>query len=429
MTVSVDGVTEGLTGTDSSVTVRRVDMLDGNVSKLVEVSGTVSTKALPRTSRVRPQVDVSSTLRCNGNNVGHEVGEDQVEVVRSLAETLRVLVRQAGEGNRGTLVIVVLVAVVVRPLTSTGSVSVEEGGVLVCPDQVNDRVRKTEVLRDRGTGDRNLVDRLDLLDEDITGGITHLKTLVVVNHNIVSIQFGIDETNILVEVDSSSIGDEDITNNSTIINNNKNLPVTERELDVDIVVGESSDRESKTSVLTKPEGKDDRVESTISLNIVSDGTCGSRYTIERSDISNHILVSNVLGGSDTKLLVEVKPVRIELLEEKLVKLDLAGINDVVHKLASPADLTDRRADKGEAGTEPHSGDVISGTVENVGHTRVVEINSTLGTEGQGNVREPVTLGNSSDELGNSVGSTIEEGLHLGESRHIGECDLGHSGAT
>lgn len=141
-----------------------------------------------------------------GDGVGEVPRVDEGEVVRSVSETDRVLIEERGEGDRvrrreegrdetsvtedrgesGVVGLVVTISAGELGLERvvTGLEGEDDKGVREANVEAGAR---GEILEGDG------LSLLDLVDEDIARGITHLDTLIVVDNSVVSIGLNIGE--------------------------------------------------------------------------------------------------------------------------------------------------------------------------------------------------------------------------------------------
>lgn len=179
---------------------------------------------------------------------------------------------------------------------------------------------------------------LNLVDQDIARGITHLDTLVIVDDGVVSERLNVVEVGMF----TSSLGDESrrrsrivvldnianvygaIANTKTGVNHNELFPVTEVVGDLNVIEREGGNGERNARVLTEEEGKRAAEVAT------SDSGSGADGEGERADHTNHVQVPLTLAAGATPFKVVVEPVGIEFLNDEIVELNLNVADEVVH---------------------------------------------------------------------------------------------------
>ena len=196
-----------------------------------------------------------------GGIPGLDVG---VVVGTHLVETLGVLVDQGGvlDGVGGFILglegagcqKLKLAGGVVRPLTGGGAIADGEVEGL-------DGVRETDIVAGLRVGARGVGGNggsLDLLDEDIASGASHLLTLIVGHNGVVS-----PDADILKIGGSGNVGEVVDGGFATGgggdggVDSHQIIPVAEGELDAHIIVGESGGGEGDTGVAGEEEGEGD----------------------------------------------------------------------------------------------------------------------------------------------------------------------------
>lgn len=364
-------------------------MGDRHVGKLVVPGGTRSGRRRPGLGGVR--VHVNGLLL--GDGIRKEVGMNKTEVVRVAGESHSVFVHEGGvrdgvttsrrdstpNGNvgRGT---------VVRPVTTTHSSLADERVVLGRPEHGDDGVRVSEIEGRLGRHvlEGGVLSALNLVNKDITRGITHLETLIIMNNSVVSMGVCIRQRNITT-TDSGNIrgagGNLGGSTSVTGVDDDKLLPVTKNVVDSDIVEGKGSDWKRNTGILTEPEGKD-----TCEVATGSAFNTSLAITGHLGNSTNHVSVADSLGSINTEVVVEVKPEVIELLNDELIERDVDSGEEVMHEVVGPTNtsIISERGGRigslvednlGDTATEPDMHHVISRTVKDR-RCRVAEVNST-----------------------------------------------------
>lgn len=402
---------------------------DANVSELTVVSRTSRAKRVPRLQGIRPGV-VASLIR---DGVHQKIRVNQREVVRALSQTSGVLVDQRGEGNRvrGGLSVSVNTSgrqsSVVTPLATTRARGqVVQRRVLSSEAEENNRVRQTNVEGGRGRDilEGSGLSALDLVNQNIARGVTHLNTLVVVNNSVVSERLRVNHargrgsrSTALVDNNIVDSGVREFTER-TVGNDDQLLPSAEGVVDLNVVERQSRNRQSNTRVLAEPERKRDREVATRTERSTSNNRVN-----HAADVTDHVLVANALGTRLAELVVHVKPETVELLHSQLVKGNGNLVEDVVHKVASPSQRSgvvniSNETNLGDTTAEPNAHDVVTRSVDRSTHITLTEVNRASVAKRNRDVREPVTLLNSGDEPRNRVGTTVQVTLELGESCEV-----------
>jgi len=422
--------------------------VEGDVVKLVEVGGTSGLESGPRLEGVVPHMKVATGLSRDRNGTVLAVEEERVDegkVVGALVEALGGLVLESSGRDRVDAGVVGL-GRVVGPLTTASTAKLTDRDVLDSPDKSDNRVSMTHLvvalLSEKTVEVVAGTNALDLVNEDVTRGIPNLQALVVVDNGSMHKQSRVnkcnrgsktagggtvgDNTNVVTDGRDGSSG--------TPIEHNKIRPRTEVKVDDNSVLRDGSHAKSDTSILTKVEREDERVVATVTENGRRSGSRCHSGGRERRHVSNHVLVGNVPGLGDTEIGVEIEPVRVHLLDSEAVKVERDLLHKVVHKLASPPDR--RRGIKTagivevearEAAPEPDRHKVIGRALKLVATLSGTEIGVGAGVAHlDGEVREPVGLGDTTNKLGNSMGTTIHKRLQLGEGCEIGVRDRGLS---
>lgn len=410
-----------------SVLIKTLGGLDGRVGGIVGerdvrelriVGGGRGASRVPGLEGIRIDV-VTGVL---GDRIGEIPRVGQREIVGRIGETNGVLIKQRSEGDgvgrgdaegdgedagEGG---------VVGPLNTVDTgVLLGEGGVLGLVGEDHDRVRETKI-ESRATGGDVLegchLGLLDLVDQDITRGITHLDALVVVDDRIVGIGLDIDESGGLVVLRdtinvSAHIGSGDTTGGSGV-DDDELGPVAEVIGDLNIVERQRRDGKGNSRVFTKEEWEGERQSGTTDRGTRANG--GGVI----AGHTNHVQVTLTLLADATPLKVVIEPIVIILLDLEVVEFDLNVANQVVHQIVNPTDGRSRlginrvlEADRGEASAQKGGKDIITLTRQGKACFASTELSGDSNVaEGDWNVRKPVRLLDGRDEPGNAMGATI-----------------------
>ena len=265
------------------------------------------------------------------------------------------------------------------------------------------------------------------MNEDITGSITHLDTLIVVDDGVVGKGLNTSQMRRLSingePVNILNDGVNGDSGNCSRIDHDQFLPVSEVVSDLDIVEREGSHWEGNTRILTKEEGEGDRQKST------ADREAWTDWAGIRAEHTDHVLVTDTFGSTDTELIVVIEPVVVELLDLEVVELDLDVTNEVVHQVVYPsnASVSSRysafEADSRELGSQKHGKDVISLARKGKRSFARSEVGARANVaEGDWDMGEPIGLLNASYEPSDGIGATIEKTFKLTKSGKVDKCN-------
>lgn len=361
-------------------------------------------------------------------------------IIRAIADTGSRLVHKLGSLKRVKTGIGGLGGVV-GPFAGSGAV----------PDGVeiaNDGVRDTDINRDESVElrkiDGRLIDLLNLLDDHITGILTHLDTLVIVHNGVVAPSLDIGDGGSVRAVNEGEGGVVAHLNNivesgrvgaNTHVQDEKILPPAETVVDLDVVERKGRDGKSQTRVLGIEEG-DGKIEEFAG----AEGVAGRHGVNHGGNVSDHVPVTDALGSIDVELGVKVEPVAVKLVDNQIIEGDVDLFNKIVHEVSGPADggisvdgtTSIGRTDSNERKTDAKPGveDVIAGTIHGRGEF-VTETGKTRNvSENNGEEREPISLFDGTHEIGDRRATTIKVRLQVGEGRQIYETgSSSYSGTT
>ena len=252
---------ETLSGVDSRL---RGVVADGHVGELAHVGRGRGADGIPRLEGVRVKV-VTSAL---GDGIGKVPCVSKSKVVRVVGETHAVLIEQVSErdrvgtGGRGqnhlrqSGVVGLLMTVLTRELSLESNIPGLVG-------EAHNSVGHADVkARARGNVlEGSILSLLNLVNQDIARGITHLDTLVVVDHSVVSVGLNaIQLRRQIVLSNTGNVGGERANvvraanQRSSGVNHHQLGKVAEVISDLHVIEGQSSNGQSDTRVLAKEEG-------------------------------------------------------------------------------------------------------------------------------------------------------------------------------
>ena len=394
--------------------------LDTDVGQFAKVGGAVGVD-IQQVQGVGIQV-VAGLL---GDGGGTVPGLDEREVVdRHVRETLGVLVvdRHLGQGIRGSRG--------VERHTSgggdsrggrvVGPVSLV-GGVLESKEQGLDRVGEVDVDAGgvAGAVNRLRVVGLDLLDEQIAGGLAHQLALVVGHQSVLGPDLDVRQGDVRVgQIRLGGIGG-DTTRASTardgsdIVDDQQVGPVAKVKAQLHLVVRQRGGGEGNTSVAGVAVGEGQHQGGGRDGQTIVGGTDGIGVVVQQRDVANHVLVADTLGRGDGEGRPEVQEVVIETHLDEVVKGDGGLLQQVMHQVAGPTNAgvgTETRGggidgDRGEGHAQPVEQEVITSTGD-VG----IPLHTKLGglVEGQrgGDNREPGRFGHTANKVRDGFSTAI-----------------------
>ncbi len=352
-------------------------------------------------------------------------GLDEGEVVDGhVRETLGVLVvdRDVGQGVRGGSGVERYTGCggdgrggrVVGPLSLVG-------GVLESKEQGLDGVREVDVDAGRVAGavNRLRVVGLDLLDEQIAGGLAHQLALIVRYQSVLSPNLDVRESNVGVRqirgrgVRGYTTRASAARDGSDVVNDEQVGPVAEVEAQLHLIVGESGGGEGNTGVAGVAVGEGQHEGGRGDGQTVVGGANSVRVVVQQRDVANHVLVTNALGRGDREGRPEVQEVVIETHLDQIVERNGGFLQQVVHQVARPTNtrvgaetgsgLVNR--DRGERNAEPVEQEVVT-SARDVGIPLNTKLGGLVKGQGRGYNREPSGLGNTADKVGDRLGAAV-----------------------
>ena len=216
---------------------------------------------------------------------------------------------------------------------------------------------KLDLVGDRG--DRLVAGELNLLDEVLVRDLREAAALI-----------GIEEDVVRVEGRSLERRDRDGTRGVVAIRSS-----TEFKVDLDLVVLEGDKRKGKSGVTAEPELKRD-----VKIHLGDEGLRTSLTDgelCEGRDVANHVLVANLLAGSLGKLVPDVHPVTVVLVDALATDLNLGVLDKIVAEVVEPAELgTVRDGDLGDGDLEVDTREKITIAGDGACHA-LAEIGGTV----------------------------------------------------
>lgn len=140
------------------------------------------------------------------------------------------------------------------------------------------------------------------------------------------------------------------------------------------MVLEGDKRKGKAGVAAEPELKRD---VKIHLGDERIGTQRGGELCEGRDVADHVLVANLLAGSLGKLVPDVHPVTVVLVDALATDLNLGVLDKIVAEVVEPAELgTVRDSDLGDGDLEVDTREKITITGDGACHA-LAEIGGTV----------------------------------------------------
>jgi hypothetical protein len=282
------------------------------------------------------------------------IGLDKPEVASvALGKTVLAVELEQGIGDgvnalhtsRGVVVVSTHIAIVCTVVASSpASLSVD-------PDELLNRVVKVEVngLGAR-SGGRLVAGELKLLNQVLVGDLGEAAALVGVEVDVVN-------------PEASSQGG--IVSN---IAGRKRLTGVELDVNFNLVVLESNQRQGQTNIAAEPElqrhkqGASRRIGN---LQTIGAGTGGNRL------LTNHLAVAEALRGRDGELRPDLEPVRVMTINELAADLNLDLLNQVMTDIVGVSGIN-----SWESNLQVHATNEIAVTRDESGHA-VVKANRAV----------------------------------------------------
>jgi hypothetical protein len=311
--------------------------------------------------------------------------------------------------------------------TSTGSVGGGVTGSLAKTEHERlDAVGETDVVLGGSTngvaGDRG---GLHLLDGNVPGGLAHKSTLLVGDNSVVGPDTSLEEGEGGRGGEGGRVGSSNLNIVGGVEGREELGGSAHGEVDAHVVVGKGSSGEGDSGLPGEEEGEgklkavgDGSVKSVKEDGILSVGGGGLDTG------TDHGVVTGLLGGRDTEGGPEIELGGLDLHGNKVVEGDGDLLDKVVHQVLDPEVLVvsgggdDRGRD-----LQPGGEKVISGTGDSH-RPGVSEIGSAgSGSEHDRDLGEPSGLDVLTDEVSDSILSTVKVGL---EGVKGGKIDEGRS---
>jgi len=232
-----------------------------------------------------------------------------------------------------------------------------------------------------GATDRLVTSELELLDEVLVGVLGHAATLIGVEEDVVNIERGSNER-LGVSTGSLDTSCSKIGNSPQALINRAELDV-----DLDLVVLEGDQGESKTRVAAEPE-LERHVEGGLGESLAGSAHCGGGSVIARlvdlsergigdvcklGGLANHLVVATLSLSGEGKLVPDVHPVTILAVNTLATNLDLNHVDELLSGVVEPAsirciasgDLGESHLKVGLVGTVTVAGDCALNTAAEV----------------------------------------------------------------
>ena len=225
--------------------------------------------------------------------------------------------------------------------TLQGIAVVNVGIRLDNPDELLAGVVEVDLDLVTGRSDRLITGVLELLNEVLMGVLGHLSALVSIQEDEVNIDRGGNK--------GLLVGSGDGLGNITGVRQRLNSPQalangSEVNVDLDLVVLESNQGQSKTGVSAEPEEEGD-VQGSLgeslagsanlagatggSARAVDVGECGVAQVGQLGGVSDHLVVTSLLLRGEGKLIPDVHPVTVLTVNSLAADLDLNEGNELL----------------------------------------------------------------------------------------------------
>lgn len=177
---------------------------------------------------------------------------------------------------------------------------------------------KLDLVRDRG--DRLVTSELNLLDEVLVRDLREAATLISVKEDVVGV-----ERRGLERGDNYSVTRREVAIGSG----------TELKIDLDLVVLESNKGKGKAGIAAEPELKRD-----VKIHLGDEGSRNRRGSElgKGRYVTDHVLVTNLLALSLGKLVPDVHPVTVVLVDALATNFDLGVLDKIVAEVIEPTEL-------------------------------------------------------------------------------------------
>lgn len=299
---------------------------------------------------------------------------------------------------------------VVRPLVGNSGVAYRE-------EENLDGMRETNVVRRSSvlSGVEGLTrSSLDLLDEHVARSATHTPALVRRDNCVVGPDLASPKNWGSSDIGrSGSVGDT----SCVVLKNQELIPIAEGKVDAHVVVGEGRSGKSTATVASEEEGKG-KVTSKGWKGSSRSNICGSRIAVRNrgqlSNVTNHVQVAVGLASGSGKGRPEVQVIVVETGSDKVVKGQGALLDQVVHQVAGPTNLTSgsgalvasRQSNGGEGNAKPDAKKVVARAGN--AHRPLLPKGSVTSRAGKRNwdLGKPGGLANFAYKVGSGIVATI-----------------------
>ena len=216
------------------------------------------------------------------------------------------------------------------------------------PDEFLDGVVEVELDLVRGGTDRLITRELELIDEVLVGVLGHTTAFIRVEEHVVDEEGSRNERLVvgLAYLDRAAVGREGGDRPETLINGAK------IDVDADLVVLESNERERKTGVLAEPELERDveggfregiargaDLARSIGLARAIDvGEGGVREVSELGGVANHCVVALLLARAHGELVPDVHPVAVVAVNALTTNLDFDLGDELLAREVEPSGI-------------------------------------------------------------------------------------------
>jgi len=274
-----------------------------------------------------------------------------------------------------------------------------------------------------GRSDRLITGVLELLNEVLVGVLGHLSALISIQEDEINVDRGGNE-GLLVGTSDGQRGRTGGTSNNVLDSPQALANGSEIDVNLDLVILESDQRQSKAGVSAEPEEEGD-VQSGLreslsggaNLARASSGSAGSVDVGERgvshvgklSGVANHLVVTSLLLRREGKLIPDVHPVTILAVNSLTTNLNLNLSNELLTGVIQPTGI-----------------DITASALHGLVNLR--ESNLDIGA-----VSKISISGDGATNTATKVGLAVEsllDGLHrevgMASVRHLPESNLGVS---
>ena len=258
-----------------------------------------------------------------------------------------------------------------------------EGVTLHNPHQLLARVVEVQLELVGGAGDGLGTSELEGLNQVLVGHLGELATLVRVQVDVVHVQGGGLEVR-----GSHAVADGVVVAGQSGCHVPAEVTqVVELQVDTHLVVLEGNQRQGQTRVAAEPElernvqrvgrGAHAKLVGHVGLTagtvIVARLATLHQQVGQHGHVTHHLGIAGLLPGLLGKLIPDVQPVAIVLVDTLATNLNLHGLDKVVPHPVEPAELSTRaiaglESHRRQGGLEVHAVDQVTITLDGAGHT-------------------------------------------------------------